>query len=114
MNKISDHFPNFHGNAHRVNMTYAYRTALQQLIEMRLGAPAFQLTKMRLTTNKNGAANWATSPSLPKKLKFYRNTHLCIVIDRMNYGAGVLLLPKLECSVSYHKRLCVAQAAKQI
>ena len=26
---------------HRVNMTDAYRTALQQLIEMRLGAPAF-------------------------------------------------------------------------
>ena len=37
-----------------------------------------------------------------------------MVIDRMNYGAGVSLLPKLECSVSYHKRVCVAQAAKKI
>ena len=65
-------------------MTDAYRTALQQLIEMRLGAPA----KMRLTTNRNEAANRAISASLPKKL-FSRNKqgNLCMVIDRMNYSS---------------------------
>ena len=94
----------------RVNMTDAYRTALQELIEMQLSTPVLQMTKMRLTTNKHEAANRAISASLSKKLKFFRNTQgrLCSVIDCMNYGAGVSLLPKLECSVSYHKRVCVA------
>ena len=48
-------------------MTDADRAALQRLIEMRFGAPALQLTKMRLTTNKNEAANRVISASLPKK-----------------------------------------------
>ena len=48
---------------HRVNMTDA---ALQKLIEIRLGATALQLIQMRLTTNKNEAANRAISASLPK------------------------------------------------
>ena len=102
---------------HRVNMTDADRAALQQLIEMRLGAAALQLTKMRLTTNKNEAANRAISASLPKNVKFSRNAQgrLCSVIDRMNYGAGVSLLRKLEsvhCPITPGGR--VAQAAKQI
>ena len=86
---------------HKVNMTDADKAALQRLFEMRLGAPAFQLTKMRLTTNKNEAANRAISASLQKKkkLKFSLNAQqgrLCSVMDRMNYGAGVPLLRKLE------------------
>ena len=83
-------------------MTDANRAALQRLIEMRVGAPALQLTKMRLTTNKNEAANLAISASPLKNVKFSRKARgrLCSEIDRMNYGAGVSLLRKLE-SVQY-------------
>ena len=51
-------------------MTVADKVALQKLIEMCLGAPALQLTKMRLTTNKNESANHAISASLPKHFNF--------------------------------------------
>ena len=88
---------------------------------MRIGlhysAPALQLIQMRLTTNINEAANRAISATLPKNVKFSRNAHerLCSVIDRMNCGAGISLLRKLEsvqCPVTRGWR--VAHAAKQI
>jgi len=72
---------------------------------------------MKMYANKNEAAYRAISASLPKNVKFSRNAQqrLCSVIDRMNYGAGVSLLRKLEsvqCPITPGGR--VAQAAKQM
>ena len=81
-----------------LNMTDADRLTLRQgLIEMRLGNAALQMTRHRITTDKNESINRPLSASLPKNVNFSRNAQgrVCSVIDRINYGAGI--------SVSYNK-----------
>ena len=71
-------------------MTDEDRATLEGLIEMRLGNSALQMTRHRLTTDKNESINRSFSASLPKNVKFSRNAHgrVSSVIDRINYGAG--------------------------
>ena len=101
----------------RVNMTDSDRVTLQGLIEMRLGNRALQMTRRKLTTNFNEGANRAISASLPKNCKFSRNAlgRMSSVIDRLNYGAGISMLRKLEnvqCPITKGGR--VARAVKRI
>ena len=79
-------------------MTDEDRATLKGLIEMRLGNSALQMTRHRLTTDKNESINRSFSASLPKNVKFSRNAHgrVSSVIDRINYGAGNSMLRKLE------------------
>ena len=65
---------------------------------MRLGNSALQMTRHRLTTDKNESINQSFSASLPKNVKFSKNAHgrVCSVIDHVNYGAGNSMLRKLE------------------
>ena len=59
----------------RLNMTDEDRATLEGLIEMRLGNSALQMTRHRLTTDKNESINRSFSASLPKNVKFSRNAH---------------------------------------
>ena len=59
----------------RLNMTDEDRATLKGLIEMRLGNSALQMTRHRLTTDKNESINRSFSASLPKNVKFSRNAH---------------------------------------
>ena len=79
-------------------MTDEDRATLKGLIEMRLGNSALQMTRHRLTTDKNESINRSFSASLPKNVKFSRNAHgrVSSVIDRINYGVGNSMLRKLE------------------
>ena len=84
---------------------------------MRLGNSALQMTRHRLTTDKNESINRSFSASLPKNVKFSRNAHgrVSSVIDRINYGAGNSMLRKLEnvhCPITRGGQ--VATAVKQI
>ena len=84
---------------------------------MRLGNSALQMTRHRLTTDKNESINRSFSVSLPKNVKFSRNAHrgVCSVIDRVNYGAENSMLCKLEnvrCPITRGGQ--VARAVKQI
>ena len=96
-----------------VNMADADRAALQKLIKMCLGAPPLQLTKMRLTRNKNESANHAISAWLPKMSNF--QGRLCSVINSMNYGGGVSMQRKLEsvqCPIARGRRVICKTNAK--
>ena len=84
---------------------------------MQLGNSALQMTRHRLTTDKNESINRSLSASLPKNVKFSRNAHgrVSSVIDRINYGAGNSMLCKLEnvhCPITRGGQ--VARAVKQI
>ena len=97
----------------RLNMTDADRLTLQGLIEMRLGNAALQMTRHRLTTDKNESINRSFSASLPKNVNFSRNAQgrVCSVIDRINYGAGISMLRKLEnvnCPITKGGRVALA------
>ena len=98
-------------------MTDEDRATLEGLIEMRLGNSALQMTRHRLTTDKNESINRSFSASLPNNVKFSRNAHgrVSSVIDRINYGAGNSMLRKLEnvyCPITRGEQ--VARAVKQI
>ena len=84
---------------------------------MRLGNSTLQMTRHRLTTDKNESINRSLGASLPKNVKFSRNAHgrVSSVIDRINYGAGNSMLRKLE-NVHYPitRGGQVARAVKQI
>ena len=88
-------------------MTDEDRATLKGLIEMRLGNSALQMTRHRLTTDKNESINRSFSASLPKNVKFSRNAHgrVSSVIDRINYGAGEFNAAQVgECTLSYYER----------
>ena len=100
-----------------LNMADEDRATLKGLIEMRLGNSALQMTRHRLTTDKNESINRSFSASLPKNVKFSRNAHgrVSSVIDRINYGVGNSMLRKLEnvhCPITRGGQ--VARAVKQI
>ena len=101
----------------RLNMTDADRLTLQGLTEMRLGNAALQMTRHRLTTDKNESINRSFSASLPKNVNFSRNAQgrVCSVTDRINYVAGISMLRKLgnvQCPTTKGGR--VARAVKRI
>ena len=58
----------------RLNMTDEDRATRQGLKEMRLGNSAIQVTRHRLTTDKNESINRSFSASLSKNVKFSGKT----------------------------------------
>jgi len=88
------------GRIAHLNMTDADRATLRNLIDIRLGVRALQMTKLCMNTNRNEGLNRSLSASLPKNVKFARNVtgRACAAIDRLNYGTGASLLRKLECN----------------
>ena len=74
------------------------RAVLKAILQLRLGVEALRLTKLNLNTNKNEAINRGLSVSLPKNVNFSRNARAraSSTIHRLNNGAGVSLIKKLE------------------
>ena len=56
------------------------------------------MTLHRLTMDKNESINRLFSAYLPKNVNFSRNAQGRVgsIIDRINYGAGISMLRKLE------------------
>ena len=74
------------------------RQVLKNLLEIRLSAQSLKLTKLNTNTNKNEAINRGFSTSLPKNVNFSRNcmARASSTVHRLNNGAGVSLIKKLE------------------
>ena len=86
------------GRISHLNMTDTDRATLRNLINIRLGVRALEMTKLCMNTNRNEGLNRSLSASLPKNVNFSRNVtgRACAAIDRLNYGTGASLLRKLE------------------
>jgi hypothetical protein len=81
-----------------LNISDADRATLKALLQLRLGVEALRLTKLNLNTNKNEAINRGLSASLPKNVNYSRNARARVssTIHRLNHGAGVSLIKKLQ------------------
>ena len=86
------------GRISHLNMTDTDRATLRNLINIRLGVRALEMTKLCMNTNRNEGLNRSLSASLPKNVNVSRNVtgRACAAIDRLNYGTGASLLRKLE------------------
>jgi hypothetical protein len=80
------------------NMTRHDEHILRELLLIKLGKEALQLTKLNQNTNKNEGINRGISASLPKNVNFSRTCkgRLSASVDRLNWGAGDSLHRKLE------------------
>lgn len=100
-----------------LNVTDNDQATLKALLQLRLGVEALRLTKLNLNTNKNEGINRGLSVSLPKNVNYSRNARAraSSTIHRLNLGAGVSLIKKLEavgCPIT--KGRYVARAVRSI
>ena len=81
-----------------LNTTLEDCQLLREILRLRLGTQALELTKFGYTTNKNEAVNRSISASLPKNVNFSRNSRAraFAAVDRVNYGAGLSMARKLK------------------